>query len=101
MRGSRSRDLLGPVDRRASLDAHCRWRTWVFVVTGLEALMNTSRYQAQMRFVSRVRRLAGVVGVRLTDADLERGYDLRSGLVHGQQLLSEQASQLSEADSDL
>jgi len=74
---------------------------WVFIITGLEALMNTGRYQGQKRFVSRVGRLANIVGVNISTTDLERGYALRSGLVHGQQFLSEQSNRLSDADADL
>jgi hypothetical protein len=74
---------------------------WVFVVTGLEALTNTSRYQGQKKFVSRVERLSNLAGLVLTSAELERGYDLRSGLVHGQQFLSEQTNRLSDEDSEL
>lgn len=74
---------------------------WVFVTTGLEALMNTAPYQGQKRFVSRVGRLAKIAGVAISDGDLERGYALRSGLVHGQQFLSEQTNRLSDADADL
>jgi hypothetical protein len=74
---------------------------WVFIITGLEALMNTSPYQGQKRFVARVGRLADIAGVIISNADLERGYALRSGLVHGQQFLSEQSNRLSEADAKL
>jgi hypothetical protein len=74
---------------------------WVFVTTGLEALMNTAPYQGQKRFVSRVGRLAKIAGVTMSDGDLERGYALRSGLVHGQQFLSEQTNRLSDADANL
>jgi hypothetical protein len=74
---------------------------WVFVVTGLEALTNTSPYQGQKKFVSRVRRLANLAGIAFTEAELGRGYGLRSGLVHGQQFLSEQTSRLTDEDSGL
>ena len=37
----------------------------------------------------------------ISDAALARGYTLRSGLVHGQQFLSDQSNRLSEADTSL
>lgn len=74
---------------------------WVFVSTGLEALMNTSFYKGKKKFVSRVSRLAQMEGIVFSDAELERAYDLRSGLVHGQQFLSDQSNRLSDAEYSL
>ena len=71
---------------------------WVFVSTGLDALVNTSRYQAGKKFVSKVKRLADGEGVVFTEDELERAYELRSGLVHGQQFLSDQSNRLSDAE---
>jgi len=74
---------------------------WVFVSTGLEALMNTNPYQGRKKFVSKVRRLAQMEGMVFSDVELERAYDLRSGLVHGQQFLSDQSNRLSDSEYSL
>ena len=74
---------------------------WVFIITGLEALMNTSPYQGQKKFVIRVGQLADAAGVDISGVDLERAYALRSGLVHGQQFLAEQSNRQSESDTKL
>jgi hypothetical protein len=40
-------------------------------------------------------------GIVFNDAELERAYDLRSGLVHCQQFLSDQSNRLSDAEYSL
>jgi hypothetical protein len=74
---------------------------WVFVSTGLDALVNTSRYKGEKKFVSKVKRLADSEGIVFTEDELERAYELRSGLVHGQQFLSDQSNRLSDAEYTL
>jgi hypothetical protein len=63
--------------------------------------MNTGPFQGKKKFVSKVGRLAHMEGIVFSDAELERAYDLRSGLVHGQQFLSDQSNRLSDAEYSL
>ena len=60
---------------------------WTLVVTGFEALINTSRDDVTWQFRDRVRQLANMFGIRLSDSELQTAYSLRSKLIHGQDFL--------------
>ena len=68
--------------RCAELDARCP-----FVVSGLEALINTGSHRATAQFVARIRSLGDAVGApRISGKDANAMYTLRSSLVHGQRV---------------
>lgn len=73
---------------------------WSFVCTALEALVHSNRNGSTAQFVHRVGLLGGGQGITFTEAELVRAYELRSGLVHGSQFLSEQA-RLTDEELDL
>lgn len=61
---------------------------WTLVVSGFEALLNTSEDDVTWQFRSRVGQLAQEFGISLSDQDLKTAYKLRSKLVHAQNFLS-------------
>src|ERR1700728_1286452 len=61
---------------------------WQLIVGAFEALIKTSRSDVTWQFKDRVSRLAIQFGTPLTENDLERAYELRSRLVHGEEFLS-------------
>jgi hypothetical protein len=67
---------------------------WVFVCTGLEALVHSSSAGTTAQFISRVARLAKQEGIDLSGQELAVAYSLRSELVHGGQFLSDQQARL-------
>ena len=56
------------------------------VVTGLEALVNTHRYQVAARFKKRIALISNDIGMSVSSDCAEKVYDYRSSLVHGQGL---------------
>jgi hypothetical protein len=74
---------------------------WVLIFTGLDALVNIDPFQGKKKFVSRVKKIADTVGISLSNSELERAYDLRSNLVHGQHFLYDFGQPLSKAEVEL
>jgi len=62
--------------------------------------VHSSWQHSTAQFVHRVGLLGTREGISFTDDDLVRAYELRSGLVHGSQFLSDQA-QLTEEEINL
>lgn len=60
---------------------------WVFIVTALEALMNTGENKSRMQFVERVSQLAKYFGDNISEKELHDAYTLRSELAHAQKFL--------------
>ncbi|HWZ53080.1 MAG TPA: hypothetical protein VNW54_16615 [Granulicella sp.] len=60
---------------------------WPLIVGGFEALINTGRKEVTWQFTDRVSRLAAQFGISLTEDDLDKAYNLRSRLVHGERFL--------------
>jgi len=61
---------------------------WTLVCTGLEALLHTDQVRNTAQFTRRVPALAAEVGVSISEAEADEGYDLRSRLAHGVSFLS-------------
>jgi hypothetical protein len=74
---------------------------WVFVCTGLEALVHSSGTGTTGQFISRVAELAKREGINFTGDELATAYSLRSELVHGGQFLSDQQARLTAEQIDL
>jgi hypothetical protein len=74
---------------------------WVLIFTGLDALVNIDPYLGKRKFVSRIKRIAETVGVSASEAELEKAYDLRSNLVHGQHFLYDFGQPLPKVDVEL
>ena len=55
---------------------------WMFVVAGLEALINVGDEKVSKQFRERVHQLASYFAIPLTVDDLKKAYSLRSKLVH-------------------
>lgn len=55
---------------------------WLYVVSGLEALMNTDREASTSQFRHRVYQLGSALGIKLSKTDLTHAYDIRSKLSH-------------------
>jgi hypothetical protein len=97
--GAELRDLLAAYWAAVELPdrvARAKWRTeyasWLkwadlllpILVSGLEALLKTEKYQSTLQFKRRVPALANEVGIEGVDEDFcERIYDARSEWVHG------------------
>ena len=60
---------------------------WMFVVSGLEALVNVGQHKCAAQFRERCLRLAAAVKVDLTEDELRKAYVLRSKLVHAENFL--------------
>ena len=74
---------------------------WVFVCTGLEALVHSNGTGTTGQFISRVATLAKREGISFTGNELATAYSLRSELVHGGQFLSDQQARLTAEQIDL
>ena len=74
---------------------------WVFVCTGLEALVHSSGTGTTRQFTSRVARLGNIERISFTWEELESAYFLRSELVHGGQFLSDQQARLTDQQLNL
>jgi hypothetical protein len=74
---------------------------WVFVCTGLEALVHSSATGTTAQFISRVASLAAREGISFRGDELESAYSLRSELVHGGKFLSDQQARLTAEQIDL
>jgi hypothetical protein len=74
---------------------------WVLIFTGLDALVNVDPYLGKKKFVSRIKRIADSVRVSASESELEKAYDLRSNLVHGQHFLYDFGYPLPKADIEL
>jgi hypothetical protein len=61
---------------------------WIFVVSGLEALISIGESDLKRQFKYRVFQLADKFGIQLTDDELERAYKVRSKLAHAESFLS-------------
>ena len=59
---------------------------FTLVVTGLEALVNTHRYNVKNRFKKRLQLLANDIAMTVTAENAEAAYDFRSNLIHGEVL---------------
>jgi hypothetical protein len=60
---------------------------WLFVCTGLEALVHTDKGGSTMQFKSRVPALASELGISFSEAEAVDAYDVRCRLAHGLSLL--------------
>lgn len=60
---------------------------WMFVVAGLEALINVDKNNNRHQFCVRTQKLAEHFNVSLTRNDLQNAYDMRSKLDHAQSFL--------------
>jgi hypothetical protein len=60
---------------------------WMFVVSGLEALLNVDERGVRRQFVGRGEQLAIELGVHLSEDELHKAYTLRSKLVHAESFL--------------
>lgn len=60
---------------------------WMFVVGGLEALINVTEDNVSMQFRERVHQLAAHFNIALTLDELRKAYKLRSKLVHAESFL--------------
>ncbi len=60
---------------------------WMFVVAGLEALINVGDQQVSKQFRERVHQLASYFAIPLTIDELKKAYSLRSKLVHAEDFL--------------
>jgi hypothetical protein len=61
---------------------------FTLIVTGFEALVNTSRRKVTNRFKKRLALASRDVGMAVTEDSAEEAYDHRSNLAHGQSLVS-------------
>jgi len=59
------------------------------LVTGLEALVNTSDRNVKARFCKRLARIGPEIGVTTSEGILKEAFEYRSSLVHGQPLQCE------------
>ena len=60
---------------------------WMFVVAGLEALINVGDEKVSKQFRERVHQLASYFAIPLTVDELKKAYSLRSKLVHAEGFL--------------
>jgi hypothetical protein len=60
---------------------------WMFVVAGLEALINVDKRNNAKQFCVRVAQLAEYLRINVTPKELQSAYDMRSKLVHAQSFL--------------
>ena len=60
---------------------------WNLVVSGLEALVTVEGRNVMQQFIRRVGNLAADFGIPLTEPELRKAYELRSGLAHAQGFL--------------
>lgn len=60
---------------------------WMFVVEGLDALVNTSKGNNTHQFRVRVKKIADFLNIAVTQAQLETAYEIRSKLVHTEKFL--------------
>ena len=60
---------------------------WMFVVAGLEALINVGEERVSKQFRERVHQLASYFAIPLTVDELKKAYSLRSKLVHAEGFL--------------
>ncbi len=70
-----------------AMRSYCLDRRWPIVVSGLEALINAGRDDSGGQFRGRVRQLADVFKIQLSDDELARAWKLRSKLVHAEGFL--------------
>jgi len=63
---------------------------WLFVCTGLEALVHTERHGSTKQFSKRVPALAAELGISISAGDAEEAYDVRCRLAHGLSLLEKE-----------
>jgi hypothetical protein len=61
---------------------------WIFVVSGLEALISTGARDSSWQFRYLVHQLANEFSIPLSDDELTRAYKVRSKLVHAESFLS-------------
>jgi hypothetical protein len=61
---------------------------WTLIVSGFEALMNTSENGVARQFSERVRQLDDIFKVGISDRDLKIAYKLRSKIVHAEEFLA-------------
>jgi len=60
---------------------------WMFVVEGLDALINTGRGNSEHQFRVRVKKLADFLSIPITQDQLTAAYEIRSKLVHTEEFL--------------
>ena len=60
---------------------------WMFVVAGLEALINVDKRNNAKQFCVRVGQIAEYLKINMTPKELQSAYDMRSKLVHAQSFL--------------
>jgi hypothetical protein len=60
---------------------------WTLVVSGLEALVNVEVQNVRQQFRVRVKQIAEELQIKISTAELNKAYTLRSKLVHGETFL--------------